>query len=323
CCPACGSELASDGASARCAGCGTSFRSEDGIWRLFAPHEMTEGDVTEIVKRFYEEHPFPNYDDHDSVRSLISKSRKGIYARLLGEQLPFNSRVLEVGCGTGQLSNFLGISCRTVVGTDLCMNSLRMAEKFRSEYGLSRVRFLQMNLFSPALRPEQFDVVLCNGVLHHTSDPVRGFRSIARLVRPGGHMVIGLYNKYGRLLLDSRRVLFRATGGRFRWIDPYLRTTPMSEGKQDAWFADQYLHPHESKHTMGELLRWFDEANFEFVNAVPKTRPWDSFTSEERLLEPAERGSSLDHALAEAKLFFTGSREGGFYIMIGRKRGAA
>ncbi len=323
CCPACGGELAREFASARCAGCGGRFQSEDGIWQLFSPHEKTEGDVTEIVKQFYEKHPFPNYDDHDSVRSLISKSRKGIYARLLGEQIPFNSRVLEVGCGTGQLSNFLGVSCRTVIGTDLCMNSLRMAEKFRGEYGLSRVRFLQMNLFRPAFHGELFDVVLCNGVLHHTSDPEGGFRSIARLVRPGGHIVIGLYNTYGRLLLDSRRVLFRATGGRFRWIDPYLRTTRMSEAKQDAWFADQYLHPHETKHTMGELLRWFDETGFEFVNAVPKTRPGDSFTSEERLFEAAERGSSRDHALAQAKLFFTGSREGGFFIMIGRKLGAA
>jgi SAM-dependent methyltransferase len=323
CCPACGGRLESGSDAARCAGCGTAFQSEDGIWQLFAPHERTEGDVTEIVKQFYEEHPFPNYDDHDSVRSLIAKSRKGVYARLLGEQIPFNSRVLEVGCGTGQLSNFLGISCRTVIGTDLCLNSLRMAEKFRSEYGLSRVRFLQMNLFRPALRADQFDVVLCNGVLHHTSDPEGGFRSIARLVRPGGHIVIGLYNRYGRLLLDSRRVLFRATGGRLRWIDPYLRTTRMSAAKEDAWFADQYLHPHESKHSMGEVLRWFDETGFDFVNAVPKTRPGDAFSSEERLFEPAERGTRVDHALAQAKLFFTGSREGGFYIMIGRRRGAA
>ncbi len=323
CCPACGEGLQGDFASARCRGCGARFGRGDGIWQLFWPHEKTDGDVTEIVKQFYEEHPFPNYDDHDSVRSLISKSRKGVYARVLGEQIAFNSRVLEVGCGTGQLSNFLGIGCRTVIGTDLCMNSLRLAEKFRSEYGLSRVRFLQMNLFRPALRKEQFDVVLCNGVLHHTSDPQGGFRSIARLVRPGGHIIIGLYNTYGRLLLDSRRLIFRATGNRFRWIDPYLRTHRLSEGKQDAWFADQYLHPHESKLTMGELLGWFDEAGFEFVNAVPKTRPGDRFTSEERLFEPAERGTSLDHALAQGKLFFTGSREGGFYIMIGKKRGEA
>jgi carbamoyltransferase len=323
CCPACGDEIASDGALAACRTCSAQFRKEDGIWQLFWPHEKTAGDVTDIVKQFYEEHPFPNYDDHDSVRSLIAKSRAGVYARLLGEQIPFDSRVLEVGCGTGQLSNFLGIGCRTVIGTDLCMNSLRMAEKFRSEHGLARVRFLQMNLFRPALRQEQFDVVLCNGVLHHTSDPRGGFESIARLVRPGGHIIIGLYNKYGRLLLDSRRVAFRITGGRFRWIDPYLRTTHLSAGKQDAWFADQYLHPHESKHTMGELLRWFDRTGFEFVNAVPKTRAWDTFSSDERLFEPAARGTSIDHALAQAKLFATGSREGGFYIMIGRRRSDA
>ena len=35
-----------------------------------------------------------------------------------------------------------------------------------------------MNLFKPCFKPEQFDVVLCNGVLHHTADPWGGFQSI-------------------------------------------------------------------------------------------------------------------------------------------------
>ena len=72
---------------------------------------------------------------------------------------------------------------------------------------------------------------------------------------------------------------------------------------------------------MGEVLRWFDESRFEFVNAVPKLRAHDQFTDQEKLFEPVGRGSSLDRALAQAKLIFTGSREGGFFIMIGRKRG--
>jgi SAM-dependent methyltransferase len=321
CCPACGGELGDAGLAAACCGCGRSFPAEEGIWRFFHPHEAVEGDVTEAVKAFYEKTPFPNYDEHESLRSLIDKSRRGIYARLLNEQIPFNSRVLEVGCGTGQLSNFLGIGCRTVVGADLCLNSLRLAEGFRSRHGLSNVRFLQMNLFRPALRDEQFDVVLCNGVLHHTSDPAGGFERIARLVRPGGHVVIGLYNRWGRLALDARRVVFRASGGRMRWLDAHLRSTPMSREKQESWFNDQYRHPHESKHTMGEVLGWFDRHGFEFVNAVPKTRPWDTFSDAERLFEPAERGTHLDRALAQAKMVVTGSREGGFYIMIGRRTG--
>jgi SAM-dependent methyltransferase len=320
-CPACESELELDSDSARCRQCAASFRREDGIWQLFWPHSAMGADVTSRVKDFYEENPFPNYDEHESLRSLIAKSRQGIYARLLADQLPLNSRVLEVGCGTGQLTNFLAIACRTVIGTDLCLNSLRLAEKFRREHDLARARFVQMNLFQPALKRGGFDVVLCNGVLHHTSDPFGGFRSIASLVRPSGYIVIGLYNRFGRILTDARRILFKVTGGRFKWIDPHLRNRSLGAAKQDAWYADQYLHPHESTHTMGEVLRWFDEVGFDFVNAMPKTRFPDGFSPDERIFEPSRRGSAASRAVAQAAMIGTGSREGGFFLMIGRKRG--
>ncbi|MFO0974067.1 MAG: carbamoyltransferase N-terminal domain-containing protein [Phycisphaerae bacterium] len=322
-CPACGGTMSTNGGggAAACGGCGKKFSQNEGIWQLFWPHEKVDGDVTEMVKSFYEEHPFPNYDEQETIGSLQGKARRGVYARLLGEQIPFNARVLEVGCGTGQLTNFLAIGCRTVVGTDLCLNSLRLAEKFRASAGLNRARFMQMNLFRPAFKAEQFDVVLCNGVLHHTSDPYGGFKQIARLVKPGGHIVIGLYNKWGRLLLDTRRQVFKLTGGRLKWIDPYLRNYKLSAGKQDAWFADQYQHPHESKHTMGEVLRWFEENGFDFVNGVPKLDVWEPFTTKDQLFEPSSRGTALERGLAQAKMILTGNQEGGFYIMIGRRRG--
>jgi carbamoyltransferase len=320
CCPACGGALSDSGDGARCETCGRRFPRTDGIYQLFWPHDGAEGDVTEIVKAFYEEHPFPSYDDHESLRSLVAKSRSGLYAKLLGEQLPDNADVLEVGCGTGQLSNFLGITCRSVTGTDLCLNSLRLAEEFRRRHGLCRVRFLQMNLFRPALKSEQYDVVLCNGVLHHTSNPYGGFRSIARLLRPGGLIVIGLYNRFGRWMLGARRRIFRLTSGRFQWLDPHIRRTRMSGGKRSAWFADQYQHPHESTHTLGEVLRWFEDGGFDFVNSVPSMNVWGGFDENENLLAQFSPGGRLQRALVEAKMIFTGSREGGFFIMIGRKR---
>jgi len=304
-----------------CSRSGQSFPITDGIPQMFWPHDRfaSAGDVTEMVKAFYEDTPFPNYDEHDSVRSLIEKSRRGQYARVLDESIPYNSRVLEVGCGTGQLTNFLGISCRRVIGTDMCLNSLRLAEKFRREHELNRVQFVQMNLFRPCFKAEQFDVVLCNGVLHHTADPRGGFETIQRLVRPGGYIIIGLYNTYGRLMTDFRRTVFRLTGGRAKWIDAYLRSRKMSAEKRRAWFNDQYRHPHESKHTFGEVLKWFDDCGLEFVRGVPSVVPGESGLGRGNLLQPTSRGSRLDHFLVQAREVVTGSREGGFFIMIARK----
>ena len=319
CCPACRGRLQIGEESATCSQCGEGFTCKDGIWRLYSPHDTAGTDVTRKVKEFYEEYPFPNYEPDESLRTLIEKARRGIFARLLSEQLPYNSRILEVGCGTGQLSNFLGIGCRSVFGTDLCMNSLKLAEGFRSRQQLSRVRFLHMNLFRPAFRSEQFDVVICNGVLHHTSDPRSGFESISRLVRPGGYLIVGLYNRYGRLLLDARRLVFRLTGGRARWVDPYIRTTSLSKTREDTWFADQYKNPHESKHTMGEVLAWCRSNGLDFINAIPRFRPWEPFTTSEQIFRPSDPGNALDRALSQGKLMVTGSREGGFYVVIARK----
>src|SRR5262249_3794161 len=152
----------------------------DGIPRLFWPNEWdeTRPDVTEMVKEFYEATPFPDYDDFDSAASLAMKAREGRFARLLDEQLPLKARIIECGSGTSQLSNFLSIAHREVYATDMCLNSLRMGRRFAQDHHLDTVSFVQMNLFRPVFRAESFHVVISNGVLHHTSDPVGGFRSI-------------------------------------------------------------------------------------------------------------------------------------------------
>lgn len=323
-CPACGGAFEFVAIEeAACKGCGARRVREEGLWKMFQPDAPFDGDITQMVKSFYEAHPFPGYDASDTAQTMVDEARAGIYARQLGEQIPFNGRVLEVGCGTGQLSNYLGIAARTQFGADLCLNSLRLAEGFRSRQQLAHVRLVQMNLFKPCFAPESFDVVLCNGVLLTTSDPEGGFRSIARLVKPGGHIVIGSYNTWGRLGVDTRRLFFRLTGGRMRWVDPYIRKVRMSPEKEDAWFHDQYLHPNETKQSMGEILGWFDRAGIEFVNAVPKTTPWETYTEGEKLFEPAQRGGKFERAMVQLQMIKTGNQEGGFFIMIGRKPGGA
>jgi SAM-dependent methyltransferase len=320
-CPACEAKLALGNGRLDCQGCGKAYPIEDGIPLLFVPNEWKPGslDVTDDIRRFYEVTPFPDYDEFDSVGSLMQKARRGLFAKLLDDQIPARARIAECGCGTGQLSNFLSISNREVFGTDLCLNSLRLAQAFKSQNRLERVHFLQMNLFRPALARESFDLVISNGVLHHTANPRLGFESIARLVKPGGFVLIGLYHRYGRLITDARRMVFRLFGDRFAALDPNLRRGGFASAKRRAWFMDQYKNPHESKHTIGEVLGWLRQAGFDFVKSLPRSRPFQPIAQDEPLFVPEEPGNAIERLMVELGMIATGSREGGFFTIIARK----
>ena len=321
CCPRCGDTLAIQSDGFCCAQCQQPYPAQDGIASLFMPNEWSDSkeDVTQEIKAFYEENPFPNYDDFDSVGSLIDKARTAVFAKLLDDQIPYGARVIECGCGTGQLTNFLAIRSRTVIGTDLCLNSLKMATAFKQQNDLQRAQFVQMNLFRPAFKPGTFDLVISNGVLHHTSDPQLGFESISRLVRPGGYIMIGLYHKYGRLATDIRRVAFNATNDRFMFLDRHAVDARVSTQKRRSWFMDQYKNPHESKHTVGEVIGWLKKIGFEFVRAIPKTEPFSELAEDEQLFKPERLGSKFERMLVNLGMMVTGHREGGFFIIIARR----
>lgn len=320
-CPHCAGDLGPYDEKLRCAGCHQEFGVDDGIPRLFWPEDAdaSDGDVTETVKAFYEETPFPNYDDFDSVASLAQKARQGVFARMLDQQIPPGTRIIECGCGTGQLSNFLSVASRPVFATDMCMNSLRLGQQFARKHELSRVRFVQMNLMRPAFKPGSFPLVISNGVLMTTPDPFRAFQSIARLVEPGGYILIGLYHRYGRLATDLRRAIFRLSGDRFLFLDPHLRNPDLSEAKRRAWFEDQYKHPREVKHTIGQAMAWLRKEGFSVVRSLPRTKLFQPITGTEDLFEPEEPGGPFERFLVELGLTFKGGRDGGFFNVIGRK----
>lgn len=317
CCPACAAELSFGDDAVSCTKCGKKFTIENGIPHLFTATDVK--DVTQDMKAFYEETPFPDYDDIDSKWRLIEKAEKGLFANLLNKQIRHGVRILEAGCGTGQLSNFLGITAgRNVIGADMCLNSLGLANKFKTENTIENVCFTQMNLFRPCFKPESFDLVISNGVLHHTSDPRGAYESILRLLKKGGFIIVGLYNTYGRLGTDFRRVIFNLTGDSLAALDPHLRNK-MSGRKKKSWFNDQYKNPHESKHTIGEVQKWFRETGVEFINSIPKPTLLAPFTEDEKLFVKTPEGSAFDHFLVQAAMMLSGSQEGGLYIMIGRK----
>jgi SAM-dependent methyltransferase len=321
-CPVDGTEVRWNPASTRlsCAHGTHAFPVEADIPCLFAPNEWPAGksDVTDIVKKFYETTPFPNYDGLNTRDSLRRKAGAGVFARMLDEQISHTASVLEIGCGTGQMTNFLGMGWgRTAIGADLCMNSLKLAQGFRDRFAINNAHFVQINLFRPPFATASFDVVVSNGVLHHTSDCAGAFRSIARLVKPGGVIIVGLYNWLGRLPTLWRRSLIERGSRAAILLDHRLRRD--DDARREAWFMDQYRHPHETRHSMDELLGWFDAEGFDFTASIPTIGDIE-FSEDMALFETQSAGSRLSRVSSEIEMLLTGGKDGGLYIMIGRKR---
>jgi SAM-dependent methyltransferase len=308
-CPACAGELSADWS---CRGCGAHFDAPGGIPNLRLP---TDG-RTETVRRFYESAPFPGYPPHDSLSALHARAARSLFARLVDAAIPGDARIAEIGCGTGQMCLYLARADRVVVGADLTRASLHLAVDAARRFGLDRVQFVETDVRRPGLRPAAFDVVYSSGVLHHTPDPRAAFARLATLVRPGGTIVLGLYNAFARVPLRLRRVVARWSG--FRWIpfDPVLRDRAREPARRAAWLRDQYQHPEEHRHTLGEVQRWFAENGIEYLRAYPSATLGD---------EPAELfAHAADNWRPEGWLAQLGwmralGHEGGLFFTIGRR----
>ena len=308
-CPACRGAL---DAALSCTGCGRSWEAPDGIPRL----RLNVEGQTDVVRRFYDAAPFPGYPPNDSLTWLRTRAERSAFARLLDASIPGDARIAEVGCGTGQTSLYLARADRQVVALDLSRGALSLGAAAARRYGLDQVNFVECDLGRLPLRDAAFDLVYCSGVLHHTPDPAASFASIVKAVRPGGHVILGLYNLYARIPLRLRRLVARATG--FRWIpfDPVLRDRQAEPARREAWMRDQYRHPEEHSHSVAEVRRWFAASGVDYVRAYPSTLIGDE---PEDLLAPAEDEWPLESVLAQIGWMKSLGGEGGLFVMVGRK----
>jgi 2-polyprenyl-3-methyl-5-hydroxy-6-metoxy-1,4-benzoquinol methylase len=127
-CPSCGGMLS---ATWSCGGCAARFDFADGVPNLRLPAEG----ATETVRRFYERAPFPGYPPGEDLQILHARAERHPFMRLIDRAIPGDARIVDVGCGTGQMCLYLARADRMVVGADLTRASLVLGAAAAARFG--------------------------------------------------------------------------------------------------------------------------------------------------------------------------------------------
>jgi 2-polyprenyl-3-methyl-5-hydroxy-6-metoxy-1,4-benzoquinol methylase len=100
-------------------------------------------------------------------------------------------KVLEIGCGAGQLTHWLSENGIDVMGVDMSPNLIEYAMR-----GRSSAQFAVMDAQSLAFASQSFDVVLSFDVLEHLPDVSSHLHEVRRVLREGGSYLLQTPNKY-------------------------------------------------------------------------------------------------------------------------------
>jgi ubiquinone/menaquinone biosynthesis C-methylase UbiE len=108
--------------------------------------------------------------------------------KLIG-RTPFDG-LLDLGTGTGRMLELLSDRYRRAIGIDSSRDMLAIARAQLDEAGITHASVRQGDIFNLPLDRESFDVVTIHQVLHFLHDPLPAIAEAARMLRPGGRVII-------------------------------------------------------------------------------------------------------------------------------------
>ena len=172
-----------------------------------------------------------NAERWDEIRSLYTAEAAVETAILeMAGQGPFE-RLVDLGSGTGRMITLLGDRAKCAVGLDLSRQMLNIARTQVAAAGLP-AELRHGNILETGLRAGEADLVVVHQVLHYLTDPAGAVAEAARLVAPGGHVLIVDFASHDLEFLRSEH---------------QHRRLGFSDAEIERWFAEAGLGEMETR----------------------------------------------------------------------------
>jgi len=166
-----------------------------------------KAESSDEMREFYER----EYDRGLGIAS-IPQDDDFMYGQVLTQIRPYlhpGTRVLDLGCNTGNLSLYMARAGCEVLGIDIAKNAVAAAVRSARYYGISNAQFERMDFLQDWQEADVFDFILCSHVLEHVRQEDLFLKKIAFALKPCGWLLLMTPTKYSSVYLSNNLVTDR------------------------------------------------------------------------------------------------------------------
>ena len=267
--------------------------------------QKIKNNVSCKVQEQYEQNPYPRWVNLQlpPFPKTISTITKELNLRIsnLGIDEVNTPEILIAGCGTGEhpiatASNYKNCN---VLAIDLSLSSLAYAKRKTEELSISNIEYMQADILDLEILNRKFDIIECNGVLHHMDDPMAGWKVLTDCLKIGGLMKIGLYSELARSgVVKIRNEIEKSNiESSYNAMKSFRNKIIISEEEHHKWiamvsdfysmstFRDLLFHVQEHRFTIPQIEASLTQlglvfCGFENKKVLYDLEKWDTFEKE-------------------------------------------
>lgn len=150
------------------------------------------------IKKFYDTIRFPG-EYTKAQLDQYGHCPENSFLGFVYQYLKSGQQVLDAGCGTGLISNLFATRFDSGFTAVDFSDGINYGKQYAEKNNIKNIVWQQADLteYKPTA---QFDVVICQGVLHHIPNYTIALNNLKLAVKPGGVLLLGLYHPYGKIL---------------------------------------------------------------------------------------------------------------------------
>jgi 2-polyprenyl-3-methyl-5-hydroxy-6-metoxy-1,4-benzoquinol methylase len=170
-------------------------------------------------------------------------------------------RVLDIGCGTGQLTKIIAMQCNCIItAIDIDKESLKIAEESLKDLGNVEFKQTQIEDFKAE---GKYDLVIMTQVLDHINNPKKILQQCNLILNDEGQIIIGISNGYG--IYELSKHIFPEFSYRI-----LKKSSKMSKLKKTPYTCN-HNSPHLHKFSIKDIRKLLAHTNFEIIEIEKMT----------------------------------------------------